>query len=91
MQKRFANQRAAVSGDWKLIRDLQTGRRLLFDLAADPGEQHDLYPERGREHAELEARLDTWIAEAAKTARTASEVEFTPEEIESLRALGYVD
>ena len=91
VRKRFANQRAAISGNWKLIRDLQTDRRLLFDLVADPGEQNDLYPERGAEHADLEARLDAWIAEAAKVTPTTSEIELTPKEIESLRALGYVD
>ena len=91
VRKVFANQRAAISGDWKLIRDLQTDRRLLFDLAVDPGEQNDLYPERGAEHAELEARLDAWIAEMAKAVPTTSEIELTPEEIESLKALGYVN
>ncbi len=91
VRKVFSNQRAAISGNWKLIRDLQTDRRLLFDLVADPGEQNDLYPERGAEHADLEARLDAWIAEAAKATPTTSEIELTPKEIESLRALGYVD
>jgi arylsulfatase A-like enzyme len=88
---RFANLRAAIAGRWKLVKDLETGQHQLFDLELDPDERHDLYAERGSEHEALVKRLDRWIAEAAATARVADEIELSPDEIESLRALGYGD
>jgi hypothetical protein len=38
-------------------------RSELFDLAADPGEQHDLASARPERAAELERRLFTWLDE----------------------------
>jgi arylsulfatase A len=61
--KRPRDQRAVRSGRWKL---LQEGRDLyLFDVAADPGERHDLtaaHPEIARE---LSAALDEWEKDVA--------------------------
>ncbi len=66
---------AARRGPWKLLRT-GDGRGRLFDLARDPGEEHDLAGERPDEAAELERALEAWSAElppprtSARTALT---------------------
>ena len=57
---RTAQQKAVRDGQWKLLLDGE--RALLFDLAADPGEKHDLaagHPERVRL---LKAAIADWEA-----------------------------
>lgn len=53
--------RAIVSGRYKMIEDLQSRGRLLFDLAGDPGETTNLYTERPELAAQLEAELQRWL------------------------------
>lgn len=62
-------QRAARSGSWKLLIDGEDGvdvyHIMLFNLATDPGERHDLasqYPARVRD---LRARYAAWEQEVA--------------------------
>jgi arylsulfatase A-like enzyme len=50
-------------GDEKLVYSWKRERSELFDLAADPGEQHDLASARPERAAELERRLFTWLDE----------------------------
>ena len=49
-------------GNWKLVRYFANDQTELYDLASDPGEQHEV----SREHPEfvqsLARELDTWIA-----------------------------
>ncbi|MBS1827936.1 MAG: sulfatase [Acidobacteria bacterium] len=47
---------------WKLIEFLQSGEKQLFDLQADPTEQHDLAPSQPDKVALLSARLKDWRA-----------------------------
>ena len=52
-----------VRGDrWKLIRYPKAGHEQLFDLVADPWEQHDLSadPEHAAVRDELRAELLAW-------------------------------
>jgi arylsulfatase A-like enzyme len=75
-------------GHLKLIDDARTGRQQLFDLAADPGETRDLAAEREDEVHELSEQLD----ELARPRREPTLLpEPTPEMLEHLRALGYVE
>lgn len=53
---------AILSGRYKLLKFYETGRRLLFDLAADIGERNDLATSR----PELAERLETRLAEHLK-------------------------
>jgi arylsulfatase A-like enzyme len=67
-------------------------RTMLFDLDGDPLAQHDLLakqPELGRE---MLASLDSELARLAATAEffQATEEAIDPEQLEQLRALGYV-
>lgn len=49
---------------WKYVHRYPFGPHLLFDLAADPGERHDLVaaPEHAGVLGELRARLHAWFA-----------------------------
>jgi arylsulfatase A-like enzyme len=62
--KRARNQRAVRSGRWKL---LQEGADFyLFDVAADPGERHDLTAAHPQLVRELNAALDKWEKDVAR-------------------------
>lgn len=51
---------AIREGDWKLIEFLEDGRRELFNLRSDPGEQSDLSEAEPARVKELHAALDAW-------------------------------
>ncbi len=77
---------AVVSGRWKRLRRTEPEERLLFDLADDPGEREprsDPAVER-----ELDALIDRYRAAARPPGARAAEV--SGEDLEALRALGYV-
>lgn len=59
----MARQYAVVRNGMKLIKDVNRGRTLLYDLERDPGEKHDISRLRPALAAELEARIDTWVGE----------------------------
>lgn len=54
-------QSALRKGDEKLVLTWRDGRGELFDLAHDPGEQHDLAAEQPARAAELRAELMRWL------------------------------
>jgi arylsulfatase A-like enzyme len=83
---------AIVSGSFKYgeqVRPVQLSA--LFDLGADPGEQHNLVLERAPLAATLQQRLLAVLAaaEARRPAVTTSPYDVTPEVRDQLRALGY--
>lgn len=57
---RAAGHRGVRAGDYKLIVDNATGSRVLYDLAADPGERIDLTGERPDAAQQLEKKLERW-------------------------------
>jgi arylsulfatase A-like enzyme len=63
---RSGHYQAVRAGHWKLQRAARPERTWLFDLAADPTEQHDLAAARPDRVAELTARLDAHNAEQAE-------------------------
>ena len=65
-QAQFPTRYAIRSGGLKLIESLDTGKRELFDLASDPGEEKNLAAERPDDLAKLEARLAAARAPLAK-------------------------
>ena len=71
----------------KLIRS-DRGETELYDLTADPAEEHDLSSERVADVARLGAILDEW-SQARPEAQGTSHPELDPEAVERLRALGY--
>lgn len=80
--------RAVRHRSYKLHFDRLTGRRALFDLVRDPLERVDRAASEPAVTADLEARLERFMqirGEAAPPAR------LTPEEVEKLRSLGYLN
>ena len=56
---RMGNQKAAaLVGDWKMVVD--RGEPMLFNIARDPSEQHDLASQQPQKLAELQAAWDKW-------------------------------
>ena len=86
----FPVRRALRRDNWKLVHDKKSGRFELYDLATDPGEQHDRFDEMpaiaSRLADEMRERYDGFGSEA----ESGEEVELSEEEIEQLRALGYI-
>jgi arylsulfatase A-like enzyme len=73
---------------WKYVDSPEIELTELYDLTADPGELTNLVDERPDVAAELAATLRTWLDETEP--RETSDAELSPERLEALRALGYV-
>jgi arylsulfatase len=84
---------ALVTERWKLVRRPGGGEE-LFDLAADPGERHDVSASSAGVVAELRRTLDEALLRRPSTlaGEPAEGDDAVPEEqLEALRSLGYVD
>jgi arylsulfatase A-like enzyme len=81
-------RRALLRWPLKLVTDEEQGRRELYDLERDPGERHDLAVRRPADTARLVAQLERLLAARPTPASAAGAL--SPEELEELRALGYV-
>jgi arylsulfatase A-like enzyme len=57
---RAHGHRAVRLGRYKLISDVRTGSRALYDLENDPFEKTDLIPQRPELAADLEQKLRAW-------------------------------
>jgi len=86
--------------DVKLIMDLKTGRRELYDLAADPGETTNLADERPDLADEMEARLERLVRTNRRLGKaiadgtqggTGGKDVLSGEERKRLESLGYVN
>jgi arylsulfatase A-like enzyme len=75
-----------TSAHWRDT-ERQAERYELFDLAADPGEQHDLYGRDLPEVNELCQELDLWRSATEALAETG---ELDAALVEHLRDLGYL-
>jgi arylsulfatase A-like enzyme len=72
-----------------------------YDLAADPGEQHDLYPTRAAEAADLVALIEAYPQESLREygeltgkkapAADQQDLQLDPQHQEKLKALGYIE
>jgi len=82
--------RSVRRDNWKLVHDSKKAAYALYDLATDPLETIDRSEEKSALAAalaeELGRRYDGFTPGALENAN----IELTPEEIEELRALGYV-
>ncbi len=81
---------SVVLGQWKLIANRQTGRFRLFDLEADPGERRNLARKDPRTADRLAKTLRAWSARIDTERQEGATPNFSAEEIERLRALGYL-
>ncbi len=88
----FGHRRAVVLGDHHLLYTKKTGGVELFNLRADPREQHDLSTD-GPDHVlTMTKLLESWEAMVASQPpeRSATGKPLDEETIEQLRELGYV-
>lgn len=79
---------AVRDGRWKYVEAPEEGRRELYDLVSDPGEQENLATREPARAAALAAYLARW-REAHPVAVPAAPV--SPEDARRLEALGYVE
>ncbi len=54
---------ALYDGDWKYIRGSGQNREVLYNVARDPGEEHDLSAVQPERCARMSAMLDKWLRE----------------------------
>ena len=81
---------AVVANDGKLVVDLLTGRSQLYDVAADPGEAHDLAPQRPEDVQRLSSLLIANL-DAAAAGRVDGGAPVADDGVmQELRALGYL-
>jgi arylsulfatase A-like enzyme len=84
-------------GDWKLIRNAKQGTVELYDLSTDPHERNNLALQAVDTREELSRLLSRWIQEMEDFGRqegwSAVPQERGPseQELETLRALGYIE
>jgi arylsulfatase A-like enzyme len=67
------------------------GAHALYDLRADPQENHNLIETQPALHAALAAQLEAWRASLTPARHTHAAPEFSPEVVTRLRALGYLE
>jgi len=82
--------RSVRSPRHKLIEDVASGRRELYDLESDPAEAHEISAVEPEVAAELAARLEAFHGGAVPAAADAA-LPLDPESAEQLRALGYAE
>jgi len=81
-------RRTVFSGPWKLIA-WTDGPPELYNLAADPGELHNLYRAGDHEAAALLARINQFTAAAPRRSSPSDKPVDRPT-LEKLRSLGYI-
>lgn len=81
-------RQAIVHDGWKLIDGGQTPQ--LFNIEQDPGETENLAAREPERLAKLRARLAAWNERNPHASRTDGP-ELSREDVEALRALGYID
>ena len=83
------NRLGIVLGSWKLTREV-AGDERLYDLEADAGESSDVLRQHPEIAADLAARLDAWLAGLDLPAGI-EKATFSEQQLEELRALGYLE
>lgn len=83
---------AIIDGDLKLVHDFADGRWEVYDRAADPLEQHNLWNPEQNERRALLDRLHVWEVDhtGSWTEELREELDIDPDAVKRLRALGYV-
>jgi arylsulfatase A-like enzyme len=79
------------TSSWKFIYDGAFGRHHLYDLAADPTEQHNSYAADRPPAPELAQIVEEHLAEVCRFRTRDAEPELDPKTVERLRSLGYIE
>ena len=85
-------QEALIRYPWKLIKHRETARTALFDLGQDPTERTEVSAQQPAVAAAMGELLDRWGQRVAHGGDDRGEIEprLSPDQIERLRALGYL-
>jgi arylsulfatase A-like enzyme/Flp pilus assembly protein TadD len=83
--------------NWSELRSIETEKYQfieapkpeLYDLAADPGETHNLYADKKAVAGELQARLNTLVRQYSADQELAEKTGLDPALMERLKSLGY--
>lgn len=78
------------SGRWKLIESFSERKLELYDLESDPGETRNLAAERTEIVDRYRRELRRWLQERTPVAGASEPVQLDEEEVERLKALGYL-
>ena len=82
---------ALRDGRFTLIRSLRYAKDRLFDAQRDPLEREELSGRLPLEAAYARARLFLWLTRLRQGPADAGEAQLTPEQLQNLRALGYLN
>ena len=83
---------AIISGNWKLIKNLQLNTYELYDLENDPTEKNDLFNSEDEDLDTLRKELIATMSKVNKERLVElEEAEFRDEDIRRLKALGYIE
>lgn len=95
--KRDNKLRSVIWGDWKLIYNLSNKTRELYNLRKDPGELHNLTKKNKTISQKLEDFLKVWNKNIKlkkghfNTDKKVKSADFSKEQIERLKSLGYIE
>ena len=81
--------RTILQDKWKLIRNLDDNSLELYNLAEDPYEKNNIVSEFPEKVSDLITQLDAW--DQSNPPGQSVENELTQEDLETLKALGYLD
>ena len=84
------NSEAIITGQWKLIKDLHLNSYELYDLESDPEEQTNLFDSEDIDKTVLKDLISKSSAIEKDSVYEVVEVELKEEDIEKLKALGYI-
>jgi arylsulfatase A-like enzyme len=87
----YAHIRAVLSKEWKYISDDHLGRRFLFNLRTDPGEQLNRIEHATRTREQLEEQHSRFESLTRDERPGTIPVDIDEELLKRLRELGYVD
>jgi arylsulfatase A-like enzyme len=89
-KNRHPKLEAISSGKWKLINDIQNDTYELYDLENDPGEEMNLFDTEGADKTVIKELISKASAIEKESVVETVEVDFKEEDIEKLKALGYI-
>ncbi|MBI1317445.1 MAG: sulfatase-like hydrolase/transferase [Candidatus Hydrogenedens sp.] len=80
----------AIDGQYKLIREDGTGKTWVYDLKADPGEQHDLSLENPVVASAMRMLMRQWMESFPYAMQPGADAGIESETVEQLRGMGYL-
>ncbi len=88
--------RGIHTDEYDLIRNLRTGRLMLFNVPDDPAQQHDAVAAQGETAAELDGQLGEWLIHSARVRKRLpltgkNRVGLKKRVLKRMKNLGYIE